>query len=168
MQVDCVHEIPKEGNLFSGMKACFWRRILAMTQRRRRRCRLVVMKMVAVRKQCQPSAAVFAAAKEAGASREAVSSQVSCVRAIRISVQNHFKASIQIRFSFPLQQSSKMELKPLNRSFEGTGWETGVPALKTFPPMINVYTLVVCIFTTGSLFDKINQILIHVNCTTVA
>jgi len=128
-----------------------------MTQRRRRRCRLVLSKTCCDEgdvsseeetKPCKAAAAVIAVAVAAAASREAVSSQVSCVRAIRISVQNHF-ASIRIRFSFPLQQSSKMEFKPLNRSFERTGWETGVPALKRFPPTINVYTHVVCIFTTG-------------------
>ena len=121
----------------------FWdkRRIMVITQRRRRRCRLVVMNMMAVvrRRWRLTTAAVIAVARGAGASREAVSIQVSCVRAIRISVQNQF-ASIPICFSFVLLQSSKMEFKPLNRSFERAGWETGVPALKTFPPTINVYT----------------------------
>ena len=58
------------------------------------------------------TATATAVATAAAASREAVPSQVSCVRAIFAFLSK--TNSLQSRsFSFPLQQSLKMEFKPL-------------------------------------------------------
>ena len=112
---------------------------MVITQRRRRRCRLVVMNMMAVvRRRCRLTTAVIAVAREK-------QEQAERLCRFKWAVLEPFAFlsktnSLQSRSALALYFYKKMEFKPLNRSFERAGWETGVPALKTFPPTINVYT----------------------------
>lgn len=121
------------------------------------------------------AATATAVATAAAASREAVPSQVSCVRAIFAFLSK--TNSLQSRsFSFPLQQSLKMEFKPLGFHQVGALSELVLRdrgrsrpiCIKKLPSNDQCLHNVVCIFTTGSEFEKINQILIYVHCTTVA
>jgi len=121
------------------------------------------------------AATATAVATAAAASREAVPSQVSCVRAIFafLSKTNSLQSGC---FNFPFQQSLKMEFKPLGFHQVGALSELVLRdrgpsrpiCIKKLPSNDQCLHNVVCIFTTGSEFEKINQILIYVHCTTVA
>jgi len=95
------------------------------------------------------AATATAVATAAAASREAVPSQVSCVRAIFafLSKTNLLQSGC---FNFPFQQSLKMEFKPLGFHQVGAlselvlrdrGPSRPICIKKNFPPTINVYTM---------------------------